>query len=195
MYPPAPTPAARASAIFGLGIAAIVCTGFGFFWLGWGISAWRPTDTLLWILMYGVTIALVVVSVRTLRRGKAEMKALNVPREEFWQKHGRRFKQINLFEGLGCGIVVALALGFHRKDMLAPGISLVVGLHFAPMARLLHFNAYYFTSAAIVLCDVLAVAFFQGDALTAASALATGMVLWITGFYVLALTRQFRERR
>lgn len=186
-------PADKAGAAFGLGMAALITTFFGFVWFGWGLSAEKAMTVTGWILLYFAALALLFASVRAVRRGKALMTAKRAGRDEFWAKRGKRFRLITVLEGVGCGIVVLFANVFHRMDLLAAGISFVVGLHFLPLAGLFQFPAYYATGIAIVLSDVLICAFFRNDAVTVWVGIATGTVLWVTSIYALRRSRKFQR--
>src|SRR5581483_8783706 len=61
---------ARAGTAFGLGMAAIVTTVFGFFWFGWGMG-YGSVQWYCWVALYLAAIALVVFAVRAMRAGKA----------------------------------------------------------------------------------------------------------------------------
>jgi hypothetical protein len=187
------------AAAFGLALAALIMTIFGFIWLGWGFSASAAfTDfsanaalpATRWILFYVVTLVLLGVSIQALRKGKSRMKAVSTQPDEFWARTGRRFRTVSLLEGAGCGIVVLLAVVFHRMDLLAAGISIVVGIHFLPLARLMHFPPYYAAGIAIILCDLLSVALLRQGAITFYAGVATGAILWIMAIYAL-----FRSRK
>jgi hypothetical protein len=181
----------RASAAFGLGTAATVLSVLGFLWLGWGLGVADPAAWILWILLYLAAIVLITVAIRALLLGKALTKLHSVKRDQFWTEHGTQFKLITSFEGVGCGIVVALAVHFHRQEMIAPGIALVVGVHFLPLARLLSFRIYYWVGAAIIVCATLAVLLFRAEAVTGVAGAGTGIVLWITAIYCVRRSRLF----
>jgi hypothetical protein len=193
-------PLQPAASAFGLALAALIMTIFGFIWMGWGFSASAAftdfsNDAALpatrWILFYVITLVLLGASIQALRRGKSRMKALTIQRDEFWARSGKRLKIVSLLEGAGCGIVVFLALVLHRTDLLAAGISLVVGVHFLPLGRLMRFPAYYAAGTAIILCDLLSLALLRSDAVRFSAAVATGIILWVTAIYALLLSRKF----
>jgi hypothetical protein len=105
------------------------------------------------------------------------MKAHSAQRDEFWAWTGKQFRLVTVLEGVGCGVVVLLTIVFHRLDLLAAGISLVVGIHFLPLAGRFRFPAYYATGIAIILCDLFSWALFKSDAITVSVGIATGTVL------------------
>jgi hypothetical protein len=193
-------PSQPAESAFALGVAALIKTIFGFVWLGWGFSVSTAfTDfssgSLLpatrWLFFYAVFLGLLGLSVHAVRRGKNAMKALSNSPNEFRYRFGRPFKVISFFEMTGCGIVVLLAILFHRLDLLAAGISLVVGLHFLPLARLFRFSLNYVVGIAIVLCDLLSVILLRAESITLAVGVATGTVLWLAAMYSIFRSREF----
>jgi hypothetical protein len=184
-------PAQPGASVFGLAMAALIMTVFGFVWLGWGFSVDRAfTDfssnkaapAIRWITFYISFLALLGTSIQVIRKGK---KVFPGRSGNFRARFQKRFRLISMAEGAGCGIVVFLALTFHRLDLLAAAIGLVVGLHFLPLAQLFHFPAYYAAGIAIVLCDLLSLILLNHDAITLAAGIATGSVLWITALYAL----------
>lgn len=184
-------PSQPAVAALGLGMAALIMTIFGFTWLGWGFSAEKTFTVMRWIGFYLATIALLAASVHALRRGKALMKAHSAQREEFWASTSKQFRLVAILEGVGCGIVVLLTIVFHRLDLLAAGISVAVGIHFLPLAKLFRFPAYYATGIIIILCDVLGLALLSSDAITVFVGISTGTVLWVTAIYALITSHKF----
>jgi hypothetical protein len=177
--------------VFGLAMAALIMTVFGFVWLGWGFSVDRAfTDfstnrsapAIRWITFYVSFLALLGTSIQVLRKGR---KAFPARGGSFRAGFRKRFRLISLAEGVGCGIVVFLALAFHRLDLLAAAIGVVVGLHFLPLGQLFRFPAYYAAGVAIVASNLLSLILLHHDAITLAAGIATGSVLWITALYAL----------
>lgn len=179
-----------AAAAFGLAMAALIMTIFGFTWLGWGFSVDQGFTPAHWIVFYLAFLALLAPSIQALRRAKASMNRHSAGRDDFRSRFSGKFKIIAMFEGAGCGVVVLLTVVFHRLDLLAAGISLVVGLHFLPVARLFRFPVYFAAGIAIVLCDLLSVARFRADIITLSVGVATGTILWITAIYALLRSRK-----
>lgn len=196
-------PSQPAKSAFGLGMAALIMTIFGFVWLGWGFSVSRPfTDfssgslfpATRWLSFYAVFLGLLGFSIQNLRRDKKRMKTLSVSPNHFRSGFAKPFKVISFFEGTGCGIVVLLTVVYHRLDLLAAGISLVVGLHFLPLARLFRFPSYYVAGLLIIVCDLLSLVLLRGESITLAVGVATGAVLWITAIYALLRPASFSAR-
>lgn len=189
--PAAPAP----EAAYGMSTGALVMAFFGYVWFGWGFSE-APFFTVPdWILLMLAAIALVGVAVAAMRRARFAMGTRGADsRKRFWALAGKRFGAITAFEGLGCGLVVGLTLAFHRSDLLAIGISIVVGLHFLPMSPLFRFPAYLAVGAGIVVADIALWATLPPETLTFAAGVCTGAILWAAAVYSLVCARYARAR-
>lgn len=189
----------RVGTAFGLSIAAIIMDTFGFAWLCWGYSM-SPllTDSrsagvlpwAIWIVLYVVFLTLLSLALIALRRAHRRMRAADTDSRYFHDHFRKQFRLISILEVVGIGVVLFLALYFHRIDLLAAGISVVVGLHFLPLARLFRSPAYYVTGIAIVLCGLLSMTFLHGNDITFFAGAGTGLVLWATAVHVL---RRFQQ--
>jgi hypothetical protein len=192
-----------AGTAFGLSIAAIIMDTFGFAWLCWGYamspliadsSSAGALPWAGWIVLYIVfltPLSLAIVAMRRARRQvNMHMRTAGTDSRYFRESFGRQFRLISILEVVGIGIVIFLAVYFHRPDLLAAGISVVVGLHFLPLARLFRLPAYYVTGMAIFLCGLLSMIFLHGNDIAFAAGIGTGLVLWITAAYVLRRSRR-----
>jgi hypothetical protein len=185
----AATGALPPAAAIGIGTGATVTAFFGSVWLGWGFSSLPNFSVPEWIAYDIVTLILLVAAIVTVRQGRATVGARSSGPSRFSADASKRFMIVAILEGLGCGMVVALTLGLHRSDLLAFGISLVVGIHFLPLANIFRYPAYFATGTAMVVCDLAAVVMFKGDGITAAVGIASGAVLWITTIALLVRAR------
>lgn len=172
----------------GTGIAALLMTVFGFFWLGWAVTVADRNPAVAWPTLYGVFLVLLGASIYTVRKENARA-ALTAAHDGSWRRARGRFHVMTGVEAGGCALAVALALVWHRPELIATGISLVVGLHFLPLARLLRVRIYYLVGTAIVLCDLLGWTFLQSTAITVSVGLTTGLILWIVAVYALLQAR------
>ena len=172
-----------------MSLASLVMTVFGFFWLGWAVTVSGRNPAVAWPALYGVFIALVGASIYTIRKGNARAAFTAAP-DSSWRLVRGRFHVITGMEAGGCALAVALALVWHRPELVALGISLVVGLHFLPLARLFRVRIYYLVGRAIVLCDLLGWVFLRSTAITASVGVTTGLILWIVAIYALLQSRR-----
>ena len=180
----------RAGLIHGLGMAAVIMTSFGFVWLGWGFGVLPSLTLWQWLAYFVVAFALFVVSAHRMIVGARLIKKQKLDRREYLMQNAKPVGMITAGEIVGCALVAGLAYGLHHPELVAPGIGLVVGLHFIPLARFFHVPAYFGTAAAMIVANLAAAFVWHGDAITAAAAIANGAILWVTAIYVLAVSRR-----
>ncbi|HEX7341832.1 MAG TPA: hypothetical protein VF269_06120 [Rhodanobacteraceae bacterium] len=168
------------------GMGATLLTVSGFLWLGWGYARVLPAVWEGWLALYVVTAVLLWVSIHALLVGKRAMHgaAIHVG-ADMWRAKAAPFKRVLKAEAIGCGLVVMACLMAERWDLLAVGISLVVGLHFMPLARVLHFPAYAITGFIVVVGALVSLMYFSGNALTGAVGAITGATVWATAIFML----------
>jgi hypothetical protein len=183
--PPILSSSERAGAALGIARGANILAFFGFVWFGWGFGSVPGFPIAGWLAFYAAVIALGIFAVRTLLHAKGLAAQQIVERAGFQRQHGRRFLLITILEFAGCGLVAALATHFHRPELIAPGIALVVGLHFFPLATLFRFPMYHAVGAAMMLCAILGVVVFRGDSIAAATGISCGTVLWMAALHSL----------
>jgi hypothetical protein len=184
----------KAGTAFGLSSAAIIEDTFGFAWLCWGYSmspllrnsrSDRVLPWAIWIVLYMVFLTLLSFALIAMRRARRHMRTAGTGSGYFQDHFGKQFRLITTLEVAGIGIVVFLALYFHRLDLLAAGISVVVGVHSLPLAGLFRFPVYNVTGIAMVLCGLLSITFLRGNDITFSAGTGTGLVLGISAVCVL----------
>lgn len=82
-------------------------------------------------------------------------------------------------------IVFQLLTNGSLEDYLIPAISIIVGIHFVPMAFFMKVRPYFFCAAALVVCAVITMVLLQlkvasVDFLAAIEAIANAIILWAT---------------
>jgi hypothetical protein len=193
-------PSQPALSAFGFSAAALIMTIFGFVWLGWGFSvssaftdfsSSRALPATRWITFYVAFLVLLATSIQAVRKSKVSMKASSATPDELRSRFGKPFRMVCFLEGAACAVVVSITLSFHRLDLMAAGISLVVGVHFLPLARLFRLRVYYMAGVAIILADLLSVSLMKGRNITLGPGASTGIILWITAIYALFNAREF----
>ena len=174
---------------FGRGVAAIITTGFGFIWLGWGLSEIRNLPATVWVAHLSLAVALMAFAVTAVRRARKMIKAQGMSQDDFWRKRRKAFGFVTLFEITGCIAVVVLANLFRQPQSIAVGISLVVGLHFLPLGRVFGVASYYWIGSLIIAWDILTMTTSKPSNWTASAGIATGLILWASA--INALVRSF----
>jgi hypothetical protein len=184
-------PAAAAGVAYGAAVAAAITTFFGFFWLGWGLAYASAFNLTVWIVYYVMSIALGVVAIRAIIHSRARVAAFGDSGRAFWLGVQGRFFAALAAEFVGGLVVVGLCLAFHRMDLLAAGIGIVVGLHFLPLGALFRVPAYYLTGAVMVAASAASMMLFRGDAVTFFAGLVNGATLWLTAMVSLRRSREY----
>lgn len=199
-------PSALSAALYLHGMGAIVLTVLGFFWLGWGYG-WVPLVVHLshrtgiafgvgWLILYVATAILLLWTARAWRQSnKVRFGLASLAGKEMWRQRAGPFKHVLRYEATGVGVVLILALVLHRWDLLAAGISLVVGLHFFPLGVVFRIPAYYVMSIAIVGADLVWLVLFKGPTITVAVGLSTGALFWVAAIHLLLRLRRLMAAR
>lgn len=95
-------------------------------------------------------------------------------------------------EGIGIFLVSNILINLHRPDLLLPGMALVVGLHFLPIARAAAFRPFYVLGAFLLvsaLVGFLAAAPAGGEIAGIAAALS----LWFASLAAIGRDRQAKR--
>lgn len=168
----------------GMALGAVALALFGAIWLAAGASAAYPAA---WPALVGIAagaIALVTWSLTTFRRHRRTDAS---PPDAATKKRMRRgFMLINAVQWMLIGTVIPVLHAVGHADSIRAAIILVVGVHFVPLARLLDYPGYYWTTLGLLLvagCDLF-VSGHPGLVLGAA-----GVVLWVSAVRVLWVMR------
>ncbi len=200
--------ALRASST-GLASAGFMMAFFGAAWWAWGVGGIHGVffgEKAAFFIVLAFATLILVSGGMLLSRAASRLPHDPSPAEQARsQAEGKRY-------GIAFGAVfglemVTIALGstllnvFHHPEFRLPFVSIVVGVHFFPLARLFNVRLYYVTGALLVLAGVtvmLAVSVHTmiGN-LHAWNALVgsiCAVILWITGIYALLGGRSFLRR-
>ncbi len=200
--------ALRASST-GLASAGLMLAFFGAAWWAWGVGGIQGVffgeKAAFFLLLACATIILVSGSM-LLSRAASRLPHDTSPAEQARsQAEGKRY---GIIFGAVFGLeMVTIALGstllnvFHHPEFRLPFVSIVVGVHFFPLARLFEVRLYYVTGALLVLVGMtvmLAVPVHTmiGN-LHAWNALVgsiCAVILWLTGIYALLRGKSFLRR-
>jgi hypothetical protein len=105
--------------------------------------------------------------------------------QRLWKKRRKAFGIVAVLEVVGCIIVLALVGVFRRPDWAAAGISLIVGLHFLPLARIFESTAYYWVGSLMVAWDIVTVTVLKSWNPTVSADIASGAILWAAAIHTL----------
>lgn len=177
----------------GRGIGIIVCAGFAAVWANAARTGWAPVYTWLTLLVTAVLSgALLVTGIMLIRRGRRLSRTRGPfpsSRRNIW----RDFSVVLVAEIVALNIMAYLLAGHHLIQYLMPGIAIIVGLHFFPLARTFHARHLHATAVVMTLAGTAAVwAIATGSPAAATSSIADVVcvfALWATGFVSWHTTR------
>ncbi|HRW10622.1 MAG TPA: hypothetical protein P5121_36210 [Caldilineaceae bacterium] len=162
--------------------AAIVAI-FGFFassWFGWAQEK-PPAAWVNWLIAGSILSLLVAVvgGIFTWQHWSDDTA--------FNPQTGRTFGLIVGIEFAIAGIGAGVLGWWGRADLIAPWVALVVGIHFIPLAPLLHSPLLYGVAALVIIGALVTVplAAAQGVTISAVTGLTTGIILLATALYSL----------
>jgi hypothetical protein len=105
------------------------------------------------VLLVVIRLALYSIKLYDLEEEIEDNVVFDLSRKEI--KQDRFYALILIFEGVAILVTWVLLLNFGHQNWLISGFALIAGLHFFPLARVIHQKSYYFLG--IWLC-ILAIA-------------------------------------
>ncbi len=192
--------------IMGLASAGFMMAFFGAAWWGWGVGDIHgvfPGEMVTFFIVLALaTIILLGGGILLLRAASHLPQTTSSVEKTRGAAEGTRYGRIF---GLVFGLeIVIIALGsillnvFHHPEFLLPFVSIVVGVHFFPLASLFNVHLYYVTGILLVLAGVIVMLVVPVHAmignLPAWNALVgsiCAVILWLTGIYAELLGRSF----
>jgi hypothetical protein len=159
-------------------ISAIVLGAFAvLWWLAGGHVAGYSSPVLL-LVPAAMMILILVAALRTWGANDAEMLGRG-------RNPGRVIGIASAIEGAAIVAAVLLMVKFHRQDLSAPVIAILIGLHFVPIARGLHAKVYYLPVGLLLALGVLGFALPDLRERSSVVYVGTACVLWLTSAAVL----------
>jgi hypothetical protein len=170
-----------ANQLSGRATGAIFFAAFGAIWVALGLYAKERLNlaTASWLAMD--LLVLLVSAVWLMRQAKRFEKLPDDP------ARGRAFGRINLIQWVAIAIV-ALTLGRLRLEAYVMcAITLIVGAHLFPLARLFRYPLHYVTGGALVAWAGVSAAIVPVEQLQGTTAMGTGIILLASSFTTLAI--------
>jgi len=178
-------------ALRGRATGVLFLSGFGGLWFLLGLAASQRLSLPTACALAAGLVALVAGTV-LLRRRSAALPASRLGPEEQRQA-GRTFGRVNAAQWAAI-VLIAVVLGRLHLDAYTPAaVTVVVGLHFFPLARLFRSPQHHVTGAALVLWGAVCLLLVPRDVLQSTSAFGTGAILWTAA--AVTLVRSFRQLR
>lgn len=173
-----------ANQLRGRAIGSLFFTGFGALWLVIALYALERLSVIA-----GVFLAL-VIALLLLNASRLFGEARRWPRVPDDPAMGRAFGRINAIQWIAVFVVAFTFAKLHLDAYIMSAITLIVGLHMFPLARLFHYSMHNKTGAVLVAWSVLSTFIVPKDHLQGIAALGTGMILWIAAAITLRLASQ-----
>lgn len=168
------TNSVTANQIGGRAVGAMFFTGFGALWLLLALYARQQFDaaSIAAVALIAIALAAAALYLRTQARRFPQM-----PEDP---AVGRVFGRVNAVQWIAIAVVAFAFPKLHWDAYLMSAITLIVGVHLFPLARLFHYPLHYVTGGVLVAWAALSAAIAPAGALQSTTALGTGTVLWLS---------------
>ena len=179
------TQRSQATARRGRGIGTMFLGFFGGWWMAIGLTAlYRPTLP-VFAAIAAVGLTLMIAGWRRSRSG--ELASVDSVRDTQVAAHiGRVFRNVNIGQWL---LIVALLVVLnvvHQVEWISPGIMLIVGAHFFPLAKLFNSPLHYVTGTALVALSCTYPFLTADGPSSPVGPIAAGIILWSAAVFMLA---------
>ena len=178
---------------WGLSLGIIVLALAGFVWFGWAISVFEsPAAAAVCGGLDAILTGCLIWAGRRVRREARGFKRsdLRLGCEEQRIANRRtssRFRWIVMGEWSGIGLAAFATYHFGRGDLFPPAMSLVIALHFFPLAALFQLSVYRATASAASIISIAALlmpaTLLGPDLRLILNGVGFGMVMWATAAY------------
>ncbi len=156
----------------GAAIGTLILSGFGLLWVNWGAELLALPNRRIWLSAAGLlAFATACSAFAALRRGSLDGRM-----PEARRRAGRQFGWINLGQWAAILIAGLVSHGMHKAEWFPWAVSVIVGLHFFPLARIFRRPQQAAAGCAILAVDAIALR-WTGLERAGLAALGTGCVL------------------
>jgi threonine/homoserine/homoserine lactone efflux protein len=179
--------------LWGLSSGIMVLAIAGTFWLGYGFgphlgdAGWL-LPAMFTVVVYGTCAFIIWLGVRLRRRAgfkRSDLKHADEHQRAETHKMMVGFLYIGIAQALLIALAVPLCFLLKHEEFVAPSIALIVNLHFIPLGRLFHVQAYYVVGimGSFISLVAFSAAFGEGRLMFLGGTM--GALLWITAVYIL----------
>jgi hypothetical protein len=145
---------------------AVVC-GFATIWAWMGAGALHHGSVVVRAAVILISVTLLVGRMLTIGRGR-------------YRPVDRRLLRFTIAGEIIALWIMGAALGhWNQPGLLLPGLAIIVGLHFFPMARAVGISAYNVTASAMTVAGIGSLAVTEPSR-TALLGLGCAIILWLT---------------
>lgn len=170
-----------ANELTGRAIGSIFFTLFGTIWMFLGLFASLRLSGVLITVCCGIPAALLYAAMTLFRTARRFPCAAEDPAMK------RGFYRVNLVQWIAIVAAVLLCNFLHRAEFITSVITVIVGLHMFPLARIFRYPLHHVTGAALTLWGA-AGAFVQPvEQMQSTTALGSGVILWVSAALTLLM--------
>ncbi len=170
-----------ANQLCGRAIGSIFFSGFGALWIGLALYIKQTLSVDLAIGIGAGLAALLLTAIWLMRRAKLFPK---LPED---RAMGRQFSRINAIQWIAVAIVGFAFARLRIDAYVLSAITAIVGIHMFPLAKLFRYPLHNVTGAVLVAWASASVLLVPTDHLQSATAIGTGIILWLSAATTLAL--------
>ena len=170
-----------ANQLCGRAIGSIFFSGFGTLWIALALYIKQTLSVDLAIGIGAGLAALLLAAFWLMRRAK------HFPRLPEDKAMGRAFSRINAIQWVAVAIVGFAFARLHIDVYVLSAITAIIGIHMFPLAKLFRYPLHNLTGAVLVAWASASVLFVPADHLQSATAIGTGIILWVSAATTLAL--------
>jgi hypothetical protein len=152
-------------------------SGFGAIWWVVGTAVAGRGSLLLYAVGLATSAVLVALGWRRARQTTDASGVRSHP--------GRVVGIASAVEGVTILVAVNVLASVGRRDLTAPAVAIIVGLHFAPLARWLPAPIYYLTGALLVVVGLAGTAIQEPTARILTVCCGAAVALWLSCALVL----------
>jgi hypothetical protein len=166
-------------------ISALVLGAFAALWWFAGGRVAGYASPVLLLVPAAIMTVILVFALRTWGANDAELLGRG-------RNPGRVIGIASAIEGAAIVAAVILMVKFHRQDLSAPVIAILIGLHFVPIARGLHARVYYLPVGLLLALGAMGFALPDVRQRSAVVYVGTACALWLTSAAVLRSSVRLR---
>jgi hypothetical protein len=178
-----------ANQICGRAIGALFFTLFGTVWLLLALYA-RQTLTplnLAAVLLGGLFLA--SFSILLTRRARQFLATAQNPATS------RAFSRVNAIQWIAVAVVAFTFARLHISAYVLSAVTIIVGLHMFPLARIFRYGMHYVSGTALTLWGLASMFIVPVERLQSATAFGTGILLWLSAAATIALAYRLTQNR
>lgn len=169
-----------ANELTGRAIGSIFFTLFGTIWIFLGLFAGQRLNGVLITVCCCIPAAMLYAAMTLFRSAQRFPLVAEDPAMK------RGFNRVNLVQWIAIIAAVFVCNYVHHGEFIPSVITVIVGLHMFPLARIFRYPLHYVTGAALTLWGVASF-FIQPEGMQSTTALGSGIILWVSATLTLVM--------